>query len=163
MAKLPPLTNVKTSTGNFNFNIDPGKISMISRMPEAEVLTTTNIKLPAFVGASNSAGGPILGAIATHIWGLFPGPMPITLSPDQVLDTFKIRDKFVALTTPDGTPTWIKAAAVSWITKKYPGENADPNKNCYLGVAGSTSRVAVKDDVGTVQASIDAIRANTDA
>jgi hypothetical protein len=164
MAKLPPLADV-TGTDAINYVFDSGKVSAVYVTPLIEpdfpkVLATAQAGV-LFEERYSPPDMTIarVGPPTTHVWGIVTSPLPIPEQPVDFLNRLKIADKFVLLTSLSGDIR-IKATGVSWLLPKYPGVN-DPRVHCVLSVGG-TNLFQIIEDVPTVRARIDAIRAQSE-
>lgn len=172
MAALPPLADL-TNVNGTHFVFDRGKISMVYVMPLVtaawpEIAFTASpgilIERQTFevldVAPEDIAGAPPPGPMTTHVFGITAAPQPVGETPVDLLNRLRIGDKFALLTSLAGEIR-VKATSVGWMLPKYPGVD-NPRVHCVLNVGGLPQVVQICEDLPTVRARVDALRAQAD-
>jgi hypothetical protein len=97
------------------------------------------------------------GDKVTTVYGLAPGRLRISASPEQFLQSVHAADKFIKLTRLDNSHVWISAPAVGVIHSPL-GEDDDVSANCVIPLGGI--RFAVKEALDDVRRLLNARGSN---
>lgn len=149
-AKLPPLAHL-TSTDNFEYIFDPTKISAV-----------WTALLPHKIGQP-PVFPPQAGPPRTTVYGVLSQPIFVNDSEDAFLEKFKLTGKFLKFTTTNaGFPVYLKPTGISVILpSSYFGSQygSDVKTLIYMG---NSDPFLVQEDAATVEAMVDAARAQAD-
>jgi len=92
----------------------------------------------------------------TYVSGPTPAALVTAEVPDALLARLGLNPPLAQLTRPDGSPVWLKAAAVSAVRAPVPAEQQDPGTVNAVIVLGALHQ-AVHETVEAARAVIDAL------
>lgn len=138
---------------------DPMRITAVVALPNYELAAIAKPKgslelffpLPAAPMSHVAADAQPI----TQVLGIFANLMPVRESVDDVLNLAG-RNQFIQVTLLSGAKAWMKASAIGWVMRQYPG--AGPSTaGSYVGLGLEPGHAtALKEDVDTVRHLIEA-------
>jgi hypothetical protein len=154
-AKLPDLATI-TSAEGIDYFFDPAKVTAVRLMPFTQDEGRR--------GVSQPRSRPL----TTHVFGIAGAPIPINKTPEQFLQDLHIESKFVTLTITPTIKLFIKATAVTAVTKPPPrGYNSDVRSLLYpaqnMGITIAATPWQVLEPPDEVKNRINEIRRKQDS